>query len=182
MGARFAKLTSECAIVLMHEEEDVGNKAYMIEAIRLGVVDVVRFPLVKQSMRTLWQHAVRRMIRVAARETRRAERRASEDGARVANGGPGGRRAGAGAGGAEHPGGSADSGDSTASEEGRVKRGGSSPDSVLAEEAKKETGAGAGATGKRKAGATGSSGSGTPRGTRQRGSKRLSRREEGGCR
>ena len=87
MGARFAKLTSECAIVLMHEEEDVGNKAYMIEAIRLGVVDVVRFPLVKQSMRTLWQHAVRRMIRVAARETRRAERRASEDGARVANGG-----------------------------------------------------------------------------------------------
>ena len=103
MGARFAKLTSECAIVLMHEEEDVGNKAYMIEAIRLGVVDVVRFPLVKQSMRTLWQHAVRRMIRVAARETRRAERRASEDGARVANGGSGGRRAGAGAGGAEHP-------------------------------------------------------------------------------
>ena len=49
----------------------------------------------------------------------------------------------------------------TASEEGRVKRGGgSSPDSVLAEEAKKEAGAGAGATGKRKAGATGSSGSG----------------------
>ena len=164
MGARFAKLTSECAIVLMHEEEDVGNKAYMIEAIRLGVVDVVRFPLVKQSMRTLWQHAVRRMIRVAARETRRAERRASEDGARVANGGSGGRRAGAGAGGAEHPGGSADSGDSTASEEGRVKRGGSSPDSVLAEEAKKETGAGAGATGKRKAGATGSSGSGNTAG------------------
>ena len=168
MGARFAKLTSECAIVLMHEEEDVGNKAYMIEAIRLGVVDVVRFPLVKQSMRTLWQHAVRRMIRVVARETRRAERHASEDVARVANGGAttdnggsGGRRGGAGAGGAEHPGGSADSGDSTASEEGRVKRGGgSSPDSVLAEEAKKEAGAGAGATGKRKAGATGSSGSG----------------------
>ena len=44
LGARFAKLASECAIVLMHEEEDVGNKAYMIEAIRVGVVDVVRFP------------------------------------------------------------------------------------------------------------------------------------------
>ena len=73
LGARFAKLASECAIVLMHEEEDVGNKAYMIEAIRVGVVDVVRFPLVAQSMRTLWQHAVRRMIRVAARKTRRSE-------------------------------------------------------------------------------------------------------------
>ena len=54
LGTRFTKLTSQCAIVLMHEEEDVGNKAYMIEAIRVGVVDVVKFPLVTQNMRTLW--------------------------------------------------------------------------------------------------------------------------------
>jgi hypothetical protein len=32
----------------------VGSKVYMIEAIKAGVVDVVKFPLVKQSMRTLW--------------------------------------------------------------------------------------------------------------------------------
>ena len=162
MGARFAKLTSECAIVLMHEEEDVGNKAYMIEAIRVGVVDVVRFPLVAQSMRTLWQHAVRRMIRVAARETRRSERpasaRASGGGRRVAGGGTERRSDRA----------SADSGDSTASEEGRLKRGASSPESVLPTTAPKSSagpssgGAGTGAAtgGKRKAGATGSSGSG----------------------
>ena len=32
----------------------MGSKVYMIEAIKAGVVDVVKFPLVKQSMRTLW--------------------------------------------------------------------------------------------------------------------------------
>ena len=134
ISSRFATLTSRCAIVLMHEEEDVGNKAYVIEAIRLGVADVVRFPLVKQSMRTLWQHAVRRMIHVDAREQRRAARRKGPDAngaSRRDCGADGTRRRSDGA--------SADSGDSTASEEGRLnlKRGGSSPDSVLAEEAKK---------------------------------------------
>jgi hypothetical protein len=113
-------------------------------------------------MRTLWQHAVRRMIRVAARETRRSERpasaRASGGGRRVAGGGTERRSDRA----------SADSGDSTASEEGRLKRGASSPESVLPTTAPKSSagpssgGAGTGAAtgGKRKAGATGSSGSG----------------------
>ena len=66
LSARFTRLAKDVAIVLMHEEEDVSSKAYMIEAIKVGVVDVVRFPLVKQSMRTLWQHAVRKMIRAQA--------------------------------------------------------------------------------------------------------------------
>ena len=66
LSARFTHLAKDVAIVLMHEEEDVSSKAYMIEAIKVGVVDVVRFPLVKQSMRTLWQHAVRKMIRAQA--------------------------------------------------------------------------------------------------------------------
>lgn len=174
LGARFAKLASECAIVLMHEEEDVGNKAYMIEAIRVGVVDVVRFPLVAQSMRTLWQHAVRRMIRVAARETRRSERPAS---ARASGGG---RRV---VGGTERRSdrASADSGDSTASEEGRLKRGASSPESVLPETVKSGAGGtggtGAATGGKRKAGATGSSGSGSDGGDKESAAKG---KEDGG--
>ena len=175
LGARFAKIASECAIVLMHEEEDVGNKAYMIEAIRVGVVDVVRFPLVAQSMRTLWQHAVRRMIRVAARETRRSERPAS---ARASGGG---RRV---VGGTERRSdrASADSGDSTASEEGRLKRGASSPESVLPETAPKNGAGGTGETGaatggKRKAGATGSSGSGSDGGDKESAAKG---KEDGG--
>ena len=173
LGARFAKLASECAIVLMHEEEDVGNKAYMIEAIRVGVVDVVRFPLVAQSMRTLWQHAVRRMIRVAARETRRSERPAS---ARASGGG---RRA---VGGTERRSdrASADSGESTASEEGRLKRGASSPESVLPAAAPKSgggAGTGAATGGKRKAGATGSSGSGSDKEADKEGAKG---KEDGG--
>lgn len=175
LGARFAKLASECAIVLMHEEEDVGNKAYMIEAIRVGVVDVVRFPLVAQSMRTLWQHAVRRMIRVAARETRRSERPAS---ARASGGG---RRV---VGGTERRSdrASADSGDSTASEEGRLKRGASSPESVLPEAPKSGAGGvggtGAATGGKRKAGATGSSGSGSDGGDKE--SAAAKGKEDGG--
>ena len=173
LGARFAKLASECAIVLMHEEEDVGNKAYMIEAIRVGVVDVVRFPLVAQSMRTLWQHAVRRMIRVAARETRRSERPAS---ARASGGG---KRA---VGGTERRSdrASADSGESTASEEGRLKRGASSPESVLPAAAPKSgggAGTGAATGGKRKAGATGSSGSGSDKEADKEGAKG---KEDGG--
>lgn len=127
LGSRFTKLTRECAIVLMHEEEDVGNKAYMIEAIRVGVVDVVKFPLVTQSMRTLWQHAVRKMIRVNAQvnssRTRREERRSRQslDGAGTQDSGK--RKSGTLQ--------SDNSGDSTASEEGRVKRHTHSPESVL---------------------------------------------------
>lgn len=118
LGTRFTKLTSQCAIVLMHEEEDVGNKAYMIEAIRVGVVDVVKFPLVTQNMRTLWQHAVRKMIKVNGAAT-------------AANGAGGsGRVGGVGGNTSARAGGkrknerprSDNSGDSTASEEGRVKR------------------------------------------------------------
>lgn len=118
LGTRFTKLTSQCAIVLMHEEEDVGNKAYMIEAIRVGVVDVVKFPLVTQNMRTLWQHAVRKMIKV-------------NGAAAAANGAGGsGRVGGVGGNTSARAGGkrknerprSDNSGDSTASEEGRVKR------------------------------------------------------------
>jgi len=60
---RFTTIAKEVAIVLMHEDEDVASKTYMIEAIKVGVVDVVKYPLVKQSMRTLWQHAVRKIIR-----------------------------------------------------------------------------------------------------------------------
>jgi hypothetical protein len=42
----------------------MGKSLYRyVEAIKAGVVDVVKFPLAKQSMRTLWQHAVRKMIR-----------------------------------------------------------------------------------------------------------------------
>jgi len=150
----------------------------MIEAIRVGVVDVVRFPLVAQSMRTLWQHAVRRMIRVAARETRRSERPAS---ARASGGG---RRV---VGGTERRSdrASADSGDSTASEEGRLKRGASSPESVLPETVKSGAGGtggtGAATGGKRKAGATGSSGSGTANASNadQR-KRREGKKEDGG--
>eukprot|EP00227_Mantoniella_beaufortii_P011088 CAMPEP_0197588042 /NCGR_PEP_ID=MMETSP1326-20131121/9463_1 /TAXON_ID=1155430 /ORGANISM="Genus nov. species nov., Strain RCC2288" /LENGTH=292 /DNA_ID=CAMNT_0043152833 /DNA_START=271 /DNA_END=1146 /DNA_ORIENTATION=- len=61
---RFTSLAKDVAIVLMHEEDDAGSKSYMIEAIRAGVVAaVVKFPLVRQPMRTLWQHAVRKMLR-----------------------------------------------------------------------------------------------------------------------
>ena len=63
---RFTTIAKEVAIVLMHEDEDVASKTYMIEAIKVGVVDVVKYPLVKQSMRTLWQHAVRKIIRQQA--------------------------------------------------------------------------------------------------------------------
>ena len=95
--------------------------------------------------------------RVAARETRRSERPAS---ARASGGG---RRA---VGGTERRSdrASADSGESTASEEGRLKRGASSPESVLPAAAPKSgggAGTGAATGGKRKAGATGSSGSGS---------------------
>ena len=63
---RFTTMAKDVAIVLMHEDEDVASKTYMIEAIKIGVVDVVKYPLVKQSMRTLWQHAVRKIIRQQA--------------------------------------------------------------------------------------------------------------------
>ena len=38
---RFTTIAKEVAIVLMHEDEDVASKTYMIEAIKVGVVDVV---------------------------------------------------------------------------------------------------------------------------------------------
>ena len=105
----------------MHEEDDITDKSYMIEAIKVGVVDVVKFPLVKQSMRTLWQHAVRKFM--SAR--------------RLAEGAGGNNVPGAGA---RHAPGEKDtnSGDSSASEERAVGFAGgrlhsSSPTTVLEE-------------------------------------------------
>ena len=135
---RFTTIAKEVAIVLMHEDEDVASKTYMIEAIKVGVVDVVKYPLVKQSMRTLWQHAVRKIIRQQATPADvvataggggasggAGKKRSSEDRGRRAPGGlsvgPDGQRR-------------SDSGDSSASEERALKRQSNSPTTVLEDE------------------------------------------------
>ena len=135
---RFTTMAKEVAIVLMHEDEDVASKTYMIEAIKVGVVDVVKYPLVKQSMRTLWQHAVRKIIRQQATPADvvataggggasggAGKKRSSEDRGRRAPGGlsvgPDGQRR-------------SDSGDSSASEERALKRQSNSPTTVLEDE------------------------------------------------
>ena len=177
LSARFTRLAKDVAIVLMHEEEDVSSKAYMIEAIKVGVVDVVRFPLVKQSMRTLWQHAVRKMIRAQAEAS--AKR----------SGGPVKRVS-------SHVGLGLDqdnSGDSSASEERALKRQtAGSPASVLDEEEKAgvaETGCatkrgaagskgGAGAKGSGKESAA-TEGSGKKSGGGRSPSRRCARRSSG---
>ena len=46
----------------MQEDDTGGAKKNVIQAIQMGVVDVVKVPLVKHSMRTLWQHSVRKMM------------------------------------------------------------------------------------------------------------------------
>ena len=109
LTARFTNAAKKVAIVLMHEEEDVSKRPYMIEAIRTGVVDVVKFPLAKQCMRTLWQHAVRRMMQaqgVAAVKTASTKRTSID--AKASN-----------------------SSDSSASEERALKRQTPSPTTVL---------------------------------------------------
>lgn len=144
LSARFTRLAKDVAIVLMHEEEDVSSKAYMIEAIKVGVVDVVRFPLVKQSMRTLWQHAVRKMIRA------QAEASAKRSGAVAKRGSSrnGGLRLD-----------QDNSGDSSASEERALKRQtAGSPASVLDEEEKAGVAESGGATKRVAAGAKGVAG------------------------
>ena len=126
---RFTTMAKDVAIVLMHEDEDVASKTYMIEAIKIGVVDVVKYPLVKQSMRTLWQHAVRKIIRqqataadVGGASGGAGKKRSSEDRGRRAGGltADGQRRC--------------DSGDSSASEERALKRQSNSPTTVLEDE------------------------------------------------
>jgi hypothetical protein len=144
LSARFTRLAKDVAIVLMHEEEDVSSKAYMIEAIKVGVVDVVRFPLVKQSMRTLWQHAVRKMIRA------QAETSAKRSGAAAKRGSSrnGGLRLD-----------QDNSGDSSASEERALKRQtAGSPASVLDEEEKAGVAESGGSTKRVAAGAKGAAG------------------------
>ena len=166
LASRFTKMAKSCAIVLMHEEEDVGGKAHMIEAIKAGVVDVVRFPLNKQSMRTLWQHAVRKMIRDEA-----AAAAASAGGGAGGAGPAGVAAAGSAKRGLALRGGGSD--DSSASEEAAVKR--SSPTTVLGEEESEHNrgdslvaggaagargGAGAAASARKKAGAAVGGGAG----------------------
>ena len=127
---RFTTIAKEVAIVLMHEDEDVASKTYMIEAIKVGVVDVVKYPLVKQSMRTLWQHAVRKIIR---QQTTPADTHAATAGG--GNGGGSKKR------GSEDRGRrqsterrASNSGDSSASEERALKRSSNSPTTVLEDE------------------------------------------------
>ena len=144
LSARFTRLAKDVAIVLMHEEEDVSSKAYMIEAIKVGVVDVVRFPLVKQSMRTLWQHAVRKMIRAQAEANAKRSGAAAKRGS-LRNGGLGLDQD--------------NSGDSSASEERALKRQtAGSPASVLDEEEKAGVAESGGATKRVAAGAKGVAG------------------------
>jgi hypothetical protein len=102
----------------------------MIEAIKVGVVDVVKYPLVKQSMRTLWQHAVRKIIR---QQTTPADTHAATAGG--GNGGGSKKR------GSEDRGRrqsterrASNSGDSSASEERALKRSSNSPTTVLEDE------------------------------------------------
>ena len=132
---RFTTMAKEVAIVLMHEDEDVASKTYMIEAIKVGVVDVVKYPLVKQSMRTLWQHAVRKIIRQQATPADDV----ATAGAGGASGGAGKKRSsedrGRRAGGLTADGQRrCDSGDSSASEERALKRQSNSPTTVLEDE------------------------------------------------
>jgi hypothetical protein len=57
---RAAKKTA--IVVLQHEDDSAADAQCMVEAVRLGVVDVIRYPLVKQNTANLWQHSVRKMM------------------------------------------------------------------------------------------------------------------------
>ena len=57
---RAAKKTA--IVVLQHQDDSAADAQCMVEAVRLGVVDVIRYPLVKQNTANLWQHSVRKMM------------------------------------------------------------------------------------------------------------------------
>jgi len=57
---RAAKKTA--IVVLQRENDSAADAQLMVEAVRLGVVDVIRYPLVKQNTANLWQHSVRKMM------------------------------------------------------------------------------------------------------------------------
>lgn len=50
-------------VVLQTDDSDAAEREFIVQAISMGVVDVIRYPLVKQNTANLWQHTVRKMIK-----------------------------------------------------------------------------------------------------------------------
>lgn len=60
---RFPAVAKKVAIVvLQYDNAEEKDREFIMDAIRMGVVDVIRYPLIKQRTANLWQHAVRKMF------------------------------------------------------------------------------------------------------------------------
>lgn len=62
-ASKFPEISKKVAIVVLQkDEDDEEGQQFIARALASGAVAVLRYPLVKQNVANLWQHAVRRMI------------------------------------------------------------------------------------------------------------------------